>query len=157
MSDYLAKPVTGPTLLAKLAALAGEAVPEPQPSAAPASGAVLDTTMLDALARALPAAKVRGLLHLYLEQAGHAFIRLESHASAEDFPRLAREAHDLAGSAGNVGAVRVSELARALEGASAEADRERVADLLGGLRKTMTETSQALRRRLADRSMAVAG
>ncbi|HEV3176180.1 MAG TPA: response regulator, partial [Stellaceae bacterium] len=157
MSDYLAKPVTGPTLLAKLVALAGEAAPEPQPSAAPASGAVLDTAMLDALARALPAAKVSGLLHLYLEQAGHALMRIESHASGGDFPRLAREAHDLAGSAGNVGAVRVTELARALEGASAEADREGVAGLLGGLRKAMTEANQALRRRLADRSMVIAG
>ena len=157
MSDYLAKPVTGPTLLAKLVALAGEAAPEPQPPAAPASGAVLDTAMLDALARALPAAKVSGLLHLYLEQAGHALMRIESHASGGDFPRLAREAHDLAGSAGNVGAVRVTELARALEGASAEADREGVAGLLGGLRKAMTEANQALRRRLADRSMVIAG
>jgi PAS domain S-box-containing protein len=147
MTDYVTKPVPGSVLLAKIAALFGEAVPPESPALlAPAAGqAALDPQVLDALARALPAAKVAGLVHLYLEQSELALDRVEARASEVNLMGLAREAHDLAGAAGNVGAVRVTETARALEAACNTADRDLAAHLVGHLYRVAADADQALR------------
>jgi PAS domain S-box-containing protein len=158
MSDYLAKPVTGPALLAKIAAVAGIAPQHPgmiEPRAE--TNGVLDTTVLDALAGALPGAKSAGLVRLYLERSEAALGRIEARLRAHDLPGLAREAHDLAGSAGNVGAAGLTKIARRLEEACAAADVERAADLAADLRRVAGETNQALRRWLECQSLTVAG
>jgi len=156
MTDYVTKPVTGPVLLAKIAARFGDATPPESPASPPpaAGDAALDPEVLDALARALPAAKVAGLVRLYLEQTEQALDRVEARASEVNLSGLAREAHNLAGAAGNVGAVRVTETARALEAACKTADRDLAARLVGDLYRIAADTDQALRHWLDARALA---
>jgi HPt (histidine-containing phosphotransfer) domain-containing protein len=118
---------------------------------------LLDTTVLDALAAALPGAKSTGLVRLYLEQSEAVLGRIEARLRAHDLPGLARETHDLAGSAGNVGAAGLTRIARRLEEACAAADIGRAADLAADLRRVAGETDRALRRWLEDQSLTVAG
>ena len=66
-----------------------------------------------------------------------------------DFAALEREAHTLAGSSGNVGALRLSGLARGIEAASKDADAERVARLARGLDSVAKEAAAGLRHWLA--------
>ena len=158
MTDYLAKPMTGPALLAKLAALSEGAEPEAEAEPVRATGsAVLETPVLDALARALPAAKVAALIRLYREQAGAALARIEARIRDADLSGLRREAHDLAGSAGNVGALRVTGIARAVEEACMAADGELAARLVGDLRRAAADADHAILRWLDLKALAIAG
>jgi PAS domain S-box-containing protein len=155
MNDYVAKPVDGPMLLAKLAALALSTPSGHRPlGGSPSSQAPLDGASLDILAKTLPAAKLAGLVRLYLEHTEGTLGRIEACASQMDFPTLAREAHDLAGAAGNVGARRVTEIARALESACATPDAGTAAALVSELRQAATDAAGALREWLDAGAMA---
>ena len=114
MDDYLAKPIDPGMLLGKLAALSTE------PSAGTGSGepgaTVLDYSQLEALGSHLPADDVHQLLALFLEGLDAQVSTIEALLAAGDLATLAREAHSLAGAASNYGALKLSHLAREIEG-----------------------------------------
>jgi CheY-like chemotaxis protein len=82
----------------------------------------LDQAQLDGLARLLPAARFKTIVESYLSGAAERLERIHSRAADLDFIQLAREAHDLKGTAGNFGARKLQSLAEALEKAAKSHD-----------------------------------
>ena len=135
MDEYLSKPIEPGILFSKLAAVSaveGASATTDNPEAM-MHDAVLDHAHLASLAVHLPAANLRQLLLLFLDQIEAQIVTLEALSAGGDLAALEREAHTLAGSSGNVGALRLSGLARGIEAASKDADAERVARLARGL------------------------
>jgi HPt (histidine-containing phosphotransfer) domain-containing protein len=77
--------------------------------------------------------------------------------TAADMPLLARQAHALVGSAANFGAVRIAELARALERAAAEGGAAPLASLHAALAAEVPRIEAALNAWLAAPETALAG
>jgi len=137
MNDYISKPVQSALLLSKLAAIAPvydapimtlASDREPPPGRNTAIGAagppLLDREKLAELESALPPAKVRGFISLYLADVD---LRLESiaeYCSKGDFAGVSREAHTIVSTAGNLGAMQTSAAARRLETACRAGDSE---------------------------------
>lgn len=69
----------------------------------------LDTNNLDTL-KSLIGEDLIGLLQLYLDSAPQNLQRLQNSIAQQDFSAIAHQAHELKGSAGNVGAADLSEL-----------------------------------------------
>ena len=150
MDDYLPKPIEPGILFSKLAAVFavdGASATTDNPEAM--RDAVLDHAHLASLAVHLPAENVRQLLLLFLDQIEAQIVTLEALSAGGDLAALEREAHTLAGSSGNVGALRLSGLARGIEAASKDADAERVARLARGLDSVAKEAAAGLRHWLA--------
>ena len=134
MDDYVSKPVSPELLLSKLADLALATKPRVPATAAttpaisapevatlladateqPAADA-LDLPRLKMLSDLLQPEEVRGLLEMYLANSGERVATIRSLADGSNLAALAKEAHQLIGTSGNVGAMRVCELAGALE------------------------------------------
>jgi HPt (histidine-containing phosphotransfer) domain-containing protein len=76
---------------------------------------VFDLAQLETLATFLPAQELRELVRLYLEHSADCVSRITVLAASSDFAALGRAAHELVGSAGNVGALDTHRLAKALE------------------------------------------
>jgi HPt (histidine-containing phosphotransfer) domain-containing protein len=151
MDDYLSKPIEPGILFSKLAAVSavdGASATADNP-AAMMRDAVLDHAHLASLAAHLPAENVRQLLLLFLDQIEAQIVTLEALSAGGDLAALEREAHTLAGSSGNVGALRLSGFARGIEAASKDADAERVARLARGLDSAAKEAAAGLRHWLA--------
>ncbi|HEX3486929.1 MAG TPA: response regulator [Micropepsaceae bacterium] len=128
MNDYISKPVDSRLLFSKLSRVAGKKRP-----VQPASGAVpvqehsaadhgldlpapaIDREKLAVLESVLPFAKIEGLITLFLAEVSGHLARISSYAAERDFEKIAREAHIIVSTAGNIGAMRMSALARTLE------------------------------------------
>ncbi|HKX09130.1 MAG TPA: Hpt domain-containing protein [Stellaceae bacterium] len=108
-------------------------------------------------AAAQPGAKAAGLVRLYLDRADAALSRIEARLRAGDLPGLRREAHDLVGSAGNIGAAALARTARQLEEACVADDAARATALATELRQIAGETDQAHRRWLEGQALTAAG
>jgi PAS domain S-box-containing protein len=147
MDDYVSKPIEPALLLRKLAGLPVR----PSTGAATADPA-LDHSQLDALVTRLPAAGVRDLLVMFLEQIEGQIRSIDALSAQGDLSGLAREAHTFAGSAGNFGARKLSRLSRDLEAACKAADLASAARTVDGLKEAATETTAALRDWLAANS-----
>jgi len=127
MDDFISKPIDPDSFLAKLGRYITDAA-KPT-AAAPATAPVvqdgppdLDESQLDGLARLLPAARFKTIVESYLVAAGERLDRIESRARDLDFTQIAREAHDLKGTAGNFGARKLQSLAEVLETAAKTED-----------------------------------
>jgi CheY-like chemotaxis protein len=150
VDDYLPKPIEPGILFGKLAAVsASGSGSSTTDDTAAMRDAVLDRAHLASLAMHLPAESVRQLLVLFLDQIEAQIVAIKALSAAGDLAALAREAHTLAGTSGNVGALRLSALARGTEAASKDADFERVARLVGGLDRVAREAAAGLRYWLA--------
>jgi HPt (histidine-containing phosphotransfer) domain-containing protein len=97
----------------------------------------------------LPAENVRQLLLLFLDQIDAQIVTIEALSAGGDLGALEREAHTLAGTSGNIGALRLSGFARGIEAASKDADAARVARLARGLDSAAKEAAAGLRHWLA--------
>ncbi|MBL8451923.1 MAG: PAS domain S-box protein [Zoogloea sp.] len=159
MNDFLAKPVEPEALCQMLmkwrtGAKTGPAGPQPVPAVAiaGAGGAVADDLDVERGLRI-----VRGkwptylrLLGIFVDTHGGVAERLTACLAAGDIAEIARLAHALKGSAGNVGAVRVSSLADAVcQAARAERSPEELADLVAGLGLALHDLFKAIGRQLA--------
>jgi HPt (histidine-containing phosphotransfer) domain-containing protein len=108
---------------------------------------VLDEPFIADLIGMLPAEEFASLLGMF----GERITRLREIAQVGGREMLAREAHVIISTAGNLGMARTSELARALEEAcKAAAPPEQIGALLGEL-VAAAETALAMVRRSAER------
>ena len=159
MNDFLAKPVEPEALCQMLmkwrpGAKTGPAGLQPVPAmaAAGADGGVADDLDVERGLRI-----VRGkwptylrLLGIFVDTQGGVAERLTACLAAGDIAEIARLAHALKGSAGNVGAIRVSSLADAVcQAARAERSPEELADLVAGLGQALHDLLKAIGRQLA--------
>jgi PAS domain S-box-containing protein len=118
MDDYLSKPLDPVMLFKKLSerGRATSAVPAAS-IRSDASTAVFDPGRLETYKIHMPHDRVDELVTLFLEQIDVEIAGIRALAEAGDLPMLEREAHTLAGSAGNLGADQVTERARELQAA----------------------------------------
>jgi signal transduction histidine kinase/CheY-like chemotaxis protein/HPt (histidine-containing phosphotransfer) domain-containing protein len=168
MNDYISKPVDANVLLSALARLAskakrgfGIAQPTAQPDnssaeikaidSVAASPPVLDRDKLAILESVLPFSNIEGLLTLFLSEVDGHLTRINTSQSEANLNALAREAHDVVSSAGNVGAMEVSALARALERACKEGQGVLVERLVVELVQACAVVTIALKEWLKER------
>jgi len=143
MDDYVPKPIQPELLFSKLAQIAnvlkngatGAADTEPpdEQDAAPKNIAALpalDSEKLATLQDALPLQAVRDFLLLYITDTASHLAHIKKLSARAEFGGVAREAHMIVSTAGNIGAAQVSTLARALETACKNHDTEAVSKLV---------------------------
>jgi CheY-like chemotaxis protein len=166
MNDYISKPIQSKLLFSKLANISISA-PAQVPNAASSnpgdsqidSGAhekageppLLDLEKLAELEAALPIAKVGSFVSLYLTDLD---VRLESiaeYCSKGDFQGISREAHTIVSTAGNLGAMQTSAIARRLETACRTGDHESSYRLISELSESCEASSAAFRSWLDNR------
>jgi signal transduction histidine kinase/DNA-binding response OmpR family regulator len=175
MNDYIAKPVDTKLLMSKLAkvptratAKTSETAPVPDrqaadtgtetamvaapPAISPSAVIVLDK--LAELEQALSFAKVADLIGMFLEELEDHLKRAGACKSEGNLEGLAREAHVLVSTAGNIGAMELSALARRLETSCKEQRADQVADLFESLLKSGASAAAALEGWLERRSPA---
>jgi CheY-like chemotaxis protein/HPt (histidine-containing phosphotransfer) domain-containing protein len=119
MNDYISKPVNPATLLSKLAEIA-DSIAESGPKApaeTPALSEVLakagiETSALDTLEAVMSAAEVREFIEMFRDELA---TRLSRMMEADAIEPLAADAHAMISIAGNVGAMKVSKLAGAID------------------------------------------
>jgi signal transduction histidine kinase/DNA-binding response OmpR family regulator len=161
MNDYISKPIQPKLLLAKLEAVAtGISRPTDEAKVAdvrpvePVQPEILSLDKLTELGAVLPFPKLEDFIRLCLIEVDTSLTGMADARGKYDFDRIAMIAHNLVSTFGNVGAMRASASARALEqalrgGAAANADQ-----LMGALVRNCTECCSALRAWIAERKAA---
>ncbi|HEX3885760.1 MAG TPA: PAS-domain containing protein [Stellaceae bacterium] len=131
MDGYLSKPLDPSALLRALDACAasGQPMAATVDRAEPACDAVFDADAIATLEKYLPGAQVDELLTMFVDQIDGQVAPIRSAAALRNLAELGREAHSLAGSTGNIGASRLSRLARELEAACKAGDPDAAAEL----------------------------
>ncbi len=155
MDGYVSKPIHPTALFDKLAELTG-ALGEPL-SNAPADKAepvgvvleLLDMEKLHALSEALALSSVHDLLQLYILDADKYIQAISHHHAQGDMAGVRRNAHVIVGTAGNMGALQVSALARALDAACHNNDKN-AAMLLDELIRANVMTTEAIHNWIAN-------
>jgi signal transduction histidine kinase/DNA-binding response OmpR family regulator len=175
MDDYVSKPVQAEVLFAKLTRIA-RAVEEKLPRGErhadvrvatheesladkvrkAADAKLLDLDRLAALRDALRPGAVRDLLLLYMLDADNHLAGVRQQRAGDDLAGIARNAHVIISTAGNVGAARVCVLAQALNAACHAEDSESVGRLVNELMAANVETAEAIRSWLEEASSAKA-
>jgi HPt (histidine-containing phosphotransfer) domain-containing protein len=107
--------------------------------------ALLDRSVIAALEKAMSPAGLQGFMTLFVEDSLARMDAIADGIAANDFEAVARAAHNLVYSAGNVGAVRMSTLARALDHAARAEDAVGTATSAAALKTVREETLGALR------------
>ncbi|HWD57061.1 MAG TPA: response regulator [Stellaceae bacterium] len=172
MDDYLSKPLEPNALFAALAKLspsgpapsaaaAEQPQPQPQPLKSPESDVVVfDPLRMATLGRLLPASDLADFVRMFLETLKAVAGRTEELMAAKSLDDLIQEAHALAGTAGNVGALRLSQCARKLEHACKARNEGEAVHAVAALWSAVPATQDELRRWLdaqnADAPMATA-
>ena len=145
MDDYITKPFQPALLLAKLERLAeghrARMDHAPQHLAQP----VLNTANLEELRAALPPENLASLVTLYLHDAEGNLLEIAVHEKAGDLGGVARYAHMLVSSAGNLGAMQTSALAREVEHFCKAGTPDGLAPMLAELRRSCAQSSAALK------------
>jgi len=156
MDGDLSKPLDPNALLRALEAYAGSGPPAAPPEpAAPETGldAVFDADAIASLEKYLPAGSVRELLAMFVDQIDAQIGPIRRAAAERDLAALGREAHSLAGSAGNIGVSRLSQLARELEAACKIGDHDAAAEQSARVAAAATAAATAVRTWLDERSL----
>jgi signal transduction histidine kinase/DNA-binding response OmpR family regulator len=152
MNDYISKPVQPALLLSRLASIAQQS-PLGTGMTAPAAAIgidqdgeppILDLDLLSDLESTLSSAKLRSLISLYLTDMELQLAHIAGHAAAGDLEQVSRGAHSIVGTAGNLGAMRTSAVARRLETACGSAHREHVHRLIDELNNACKESCAVL-------------
>ncbi len=132
MTDYVSKPFNPPDLLAMLdrigrkSDVAAESMPAPADApTVNAPAPIFDPARLDELRRVLDDGKFAGMVVAFAEGLESRVEHLSTMLQGSAWAAAAQEAHDIVSVAGNVGAARLSHLARAIESSCrAENDAE---------------------------------
>ena len=147
MDGYLSKPLDIAALLRALdtIGLGQRGSDEKAASRQMTSDADLDAENLAALGQHLPVTRICELLMLFRAQLDEQVPHLAALVASADWMTLKREAHTLAGAAGNIGAPRIYRIARALEAACSEQHRQSVSDLVAELANAHNSAGEAIR------------
>jgi len=166
MDDYLSKPIDAGALLSKLADLSSVLAPSDRPAAkrtvtsfaavSEAQGQGVELARLEALKSAVGPDQFTPLLADFLTALGERVERAISHLASNDLAAAGREAHDLISTAGNLGAMRLSELSRELESACKTGEAERSAAVMRELRAACADAQLVLRNYAATQATAAA-
>jgi len=139
MNDFVSKPIDPEAFLQVVARFMGAELWDDEPLVAPAAAAKkvadVDPAKLTGLARLLPPDRMRKVVESYLAAATERLVRIESLMRTEDFASVAREAHDLKGTSGNFGALRLQAMAEQLERACLAQDDAEAPRLVGEIRQ----------------------
>jgi CheY-like chemotaxis protein len=167
MNDYISKPVQPEILHVKLAAIESCVVRQAPGSNAtnsaaatirnvgstsPAASPALDHARLTGLVAALPKSDIHELISLYLIDVDSHLARIADCCSNGDLENIAREAHTIVSTAGNLGAMMTSATARNLEIACRNGDRELSGELIEALNEACAASSAAFNAWLNERS-----
>ena len=142
MNDYLTKPIA-PAALAEAIRRWAMLPRDPAPPV------LAEDSPLGHLKGTISAARLREIVQAYIADAEVRLGRLLDLAAGTDLAPIAREAHDLAGTFGNMGAQRVVELARQLQQACGDGDANSVEVLSRSLDRAGREACSALHLRFA--------
>jgi HPt (histidine-containing phosphotransfer) domain-containing protein len=156
MDDYLSKPVNPGALLDKLGEIAGKIVGPPPATAKPAlddllEKAGIETAALDTLDSVMTPEEARDFIEAFRAELA---TRMSRMLTAETPEALAADAHALIGTAGNVGAMKVSELASAVEKSCKAGDFASAQATVAVLRRTADTASEGLEAWLRAKSAA---
>ena len=121
---------------------AGE-IPSAVVGAESAGSPVFDRQRIDGLGEGLGPVLLNGLLARCLESLEQYLADVVTHADGGDFTNLRRSAHDLKSTCAQFGAVRASEIARAIEVELTDADA--VKAVLDELKRSVASAAQAIR------------
>ncbi len=158
MDDYLTKPLDFDALkrvlkqtarvLGKASLVSTEAPSESAPAQAPRAASVVDWSRLDELRSydTPDGAVVREVVSSFSTQSVELQAAILRSAAAKDAQGLRESAHRLKGSASNVGAIAVTELAARIETAGREESLGALDPLLDAMRDALDETLAALNR-----------
>ena len=150
MDDYLSKPLSPQTLLAKLNDIGARLAParapaQPKPVAEPAADAgELDLVAIEAL-RSSVGGEFPELFRVLLAAVADGISSIDELLQSGDLKGVGREAHNLVSTAGSVGAAAVAEVARRLEGVTKSGDAEECLYALVELREAFTRVRRPLR------------
>jgi signal transduction histidine kinase/DNA-binding response OmpR family regulator len=145
MDDYISKPIQPTNLLSKLAVMVGRRAPEPLQRQADGASAALDLEKLDSLDNVLPKTEVNAFVELYLQDAAAHLTSIADAMVQGELDAVARSAHVLISTAGNVGAMSVSVSARRLVNACRSNDRAAAGPAAEELQLLVEEAAAALR------------
>ena len=152
MNDYVSKPIDAKSLLARLAALPARlsqankaplVVEQVSPANAPCAEGAVDEEKLGELAKYLPISSVMDLVSLFTAESNGHIMRIKNYLSEEDAQSIAREAHILVSTAGNIGAMHVSKTARTLEHACKNGETKEFGRLVGELDRGISAANAA--------------
>ncbi|MES2472229.1 MAG: ATP-binding protein [Pseudomonadota bacterium] len=146
MNDYITKPFQPALLLSKLDRLAEGGVRPPETVCARQRPElpVLDQANLAELGSVLKPSNLAGLVTLYLHDTDGQMLEITACAKKGDMAGIARQAHMLVGSSGNLGAMQTSALARDVENFCRSGNPDGLAALLDELRQAVAQSSAAL-------------
>ncbi len=139
MNDFISKPIDPVAFLAVIerfmgAELWGDDDEEISPAAS-RKVEDIDQSKLIGLARMLPAERLQRVVDSYLDGSRNRLTRIEDLVQSGDLVSLAREAHDLKGTSGNFGALRLQAMAEQLERACLARDDAEAPRLAGEIRQ----------------------
>lgn len=155
MNDYLSKPLEPDALFAALGKVSAKnagaqsttgAVCAENIEAPAVIGKIFDPVRIGTLRRVLPEGGVTDFVGMFRDSLKTVADRTERLIVANEIDELMREAHGLVGTAGNVGAIRISHCARELEQACRSADATSIARAAAALRQAVPETQCELDR-----------
>lgn len=156
MNDYISKPVDQTVLHSKLLAIGQQIEGLEGPLAADSveteidnaddlanllATTGIDITCLDTLNSVMEPTEVREFVEMYLSEAAERVSRM---SAMRDFATVGGEAHALIGMSGNVGATRMSEVARSVELACKQGDLEAARSSLGPLARALDAATDGL-------------
>ncbi len=150
MNDYVSKPVQPALLFEKLERVAaGIEQNKPLPEHARDNFEVLNLESLEGLEAVLSADELTNFISLYLNSVESHLIQIDACVEAHDFEGVAKQAHILVSTAGNLGAMKTSALARDLEHACTERNDDKLKPMVLQLHESCAASSGALRAWLA--------
>jgi CheY-like chemotaxis protein/HPt (histidine-containing phosphotransfer) domain-containing protein len=171
MDDYLSKPLEPAALYAVLARLAKPGVVtssnKPIPAGDPDKGAsaeeppdsgiaIFDRARVATLKRMLPATELIEFVRMFLDSLGGFDSRIQELSGNRALAALGSEAHALAGTAGNVGALQLSDRARHLERTCTDGDAATINQAANALRQAIPQARAELTRWLDEQKTATA-
>ena len=151
MNDYISKPIQSVHLLSKLADIAvGLASEEPRACSENPVGVaedveILVSSKLKELSTALPGKALQEFVSLYLVDAEQHLEQIAKSRLDHDYAGISVEAHILVSTAGNLGAMRTSDIARRLELACKSGDFQQADQLTAALNEASAQAAAAFR------------
>ena len=152
MDEYVSKPVRPETLRAILDRLTRSrkrgGLTAHDPSDKLSQLPVLDSTQLDSLGSVLSPEQLRDIQLLYLTETRNYLAEISALSLSGDFAAIARAAHVLVGTAGNVGAMQMSARAKLLEETCRRGERDKIGPLIDALEAAAAASAHAVQSRM---------